>query len=180
MSRELRFVVVNPAESPDEQRMRPSAIFGRRVRERRVAHRASLETVAQAMTDVGQPLGKASLLRTERGDRCPSLDEALALAFVLDAVPEQLLAPAGDELVWLTGYFAADSEALREWLRHGIATPEARKANLADSAARLLERHAQALSDALRSNDVAGRNEALVALGRTALAFRSAIEQVER
>ena len=84
--------------------LRPSEIFARRLREVRTARGESQETLAQTMTERGAcPLSKAALLRIEKGKgfdeggRGLSLDEAIALAAVLNAAPAHLLTPPEGE-----------------------------------------------------------------------------------
>ena len=65
-------------------------------------------------------LSKQAILRIENGDRGISLDEALAIALALNAVPAYLLTPPGDALVALSDDGATDGSGVREWLRYGL------------------------------------------------------------
>ena len=162
----------------------PSKVFGSRLRETRKARRISQTALAQRMTDVGRPLDKAAVLRIENGERRLSLDEAIAFASVLNAVPANMLTPPDDEFLAVTDNVAIDGEALRSWLVTGSAlpgwpqhmpgTPEDRlrlDALLEDRVAA----YAQALVDADRAADLAGTKAAVIAIRGAVLEHRAAI-----
>ena len=135
--------------------------------------------LARKMTAVGRPLGKLALMRIENGERGLSLDEALALAFLLQAAPAHLLKPREGELVALVDGGNGNGAAIRNFLRFGEpfgSTPEGKRERLSARLGEAVLVYAQALIDANRGNDRAGMNEALAALGRVALEHREALE----
>src|SRR5215212_2986864 len=105
----------------------PSEAFALRLRETRRARELSQTELARRMTAAGHPMTKAGLLRLENGDRRLTLDEAFALAQVLEAVPAHLLSPPEDREVYVftTDTSGYDGEALRSWLRFGHPWEEA-------------------------------------------------------
>ena len=117
------------------------------------------------MTDAGRPMSKAALLRIENGDRGLSLDEALAFAAVLFAVPAQMLTPPDDETLWLTEKMGVDGEGLRAWLLHGagfIASDSEYQRDERDKAiGQYTLAAAQAAIDPNRAGDKAGVRLAL-------------------
>ena len=166
--------------SRTDEKMRPSAVFAARLREIRKARGLSQELLAHSMTEGGRPLNKAALLRIESGERGLALDEALALAALLHAAPAHLLSPPEEEaLVWLTDQRGVDGDGMRDFLRFGeplALSPEGQRARLSSSLEQAVIVYARALVDAVQGNDRAGQKEALLALGRMALAHREALE----
>jgi transcriptional regulator with XRE-family HTH domain len=164
--------------------MRPSAIFADRLRETRKARDNMSQTeLAQRMTDVGRPMSKAALLRIENRVRGLSLDEAIALAAVLYAVPTQLLTPPEGRFIALTEKMGADGEGLRNWLVYGdpvlampvpIDSDEARGV-LRARLERDLTRHALSLADAVRGEDKAGIRAAGEAIVEAVGAYQEAL-----
>jgi transcriptional regulator with XRE-family HTH domain len=84
----------------------PSRVVGLRVRETRKEHRWTQEQLAQELREVGVRIGQTDVARLEKlpGDkghdpRSVSLEDWLALAFVLDIPPLALLLPADDERI---------------------------------------------------------------------------------
>jgi transcriptional regulator with XRE-family HTH domain len=167
----------------DDQR-RPSEVFATRLRETRKARGFSQTELAQQMTEQGQPMSKAALLRIENGERGLSLDEALAFAAVLYAVPAHLLSPPDDAIVRLTDKLGVDGEGLRAWLVHGyefIATAsDYHRGERAKSLEKIVLANAQALVDARRGKDKAGEVAALKQLAETSLVYRSQLELIEQ
>jgi transcriptional regulator with XRE-family HTH domain len=167
----------------DDQR-RPSEVFATRLRDTRKARGLSQTELAQRMTERGRPMSKAALLRIENGERGLSLDEALAFAAVLFAVPAHLLSPPDDAIVWLTDNMGVDGEGLRAWLLHGyefIATAsDYHRGERAKSLEEVVLAHAQALVDARRGKDKAGEVAALKQLAETSLIYRSQLELLEQ
>lgn len=160
--------------------MRPSRVFGDRLREIRRDRKFSQTELAHRMTERGRPMSKEALLRVERGGRGLSLDEALALAACLHVAPAHLLSPPGEEIVWLTDKQGVDSEGMRAWLLHGdefIATAsEYQRGELAKALEGVVLAHARALVDAQKGDDKAGVRNQLYALGRAALRYQKALE----
>lgn len=166
------------------EKRRPSQVFATRLRETRKARAMSQTDLAQRMTDGGRPMSREALVRIENGTRGVSLDEALALAAALFAVPPHLLTPPGDEFVWLTDKMGVDGEGMRAWLRYGDAfiahSGELPDELVADRALATVAVHAHALVDAIRGDDKAGKLEAFRALEQTVLNERDRRENARR
>ena len=84
-----------------------------------------------------------------------------------------MLTPPGEEIVWLAKDHGVNGEGMRAWLRFGDAFI-AQSGDLPDElfedrAQRAIAIHAQALVDAIRGEDAAGKREALRAIGETVL-----------
>jgi transcriptional regulator with XRE-family HTH domain len=153
----------------------PSKVFTDRLREVRDDRGYSQAGLARRMTEAGRKLGKLAYMRIENDDRGLSLDEALALAFILRVAPAHLLTPPEGELVALVDGANVNGEAMRNFLRSGVPFASTREQLSAQLEQRVLIQ-AQALIDADRGNDKAGRNDALRALVEAALAHRDALE----
>lgn len=157
---------------------RPSEVFAARLRETRKARGLKQSDVAQRMTEHGRPMNKAAVLRIERGERGLGLDEAIALAATLSAVPAQLLTPREGERVGLTDKLGVDGLGMRGWLRFGdsaFATAgDLEPERVADLTMQAVFGHARALVDAHRAEDKAGIQEAFRALRDT---FRNGGEE---
>jgi transcriptional regulator with XRE-family HTH domain len=97
----------------------PSAIFGRRLQERRRDLGWSQTELAEAMTREGFEMGKTAILRIEGGVRELKLDEAIAFAEVLNVPLAHLLEPAPDGMVLLTSNRATDGDGVQRWLSTG-------------------------------------------------------------
>jgi transcriptional regulator with XRE-family HTH domain len=138
----------------------PSEVFASRLRAIRKERGLSQDDVARRMTEGGRPLSKVALLRIEKGTRGLSLDEALALARVLDVAPAHLLSPPDGSTVSLTDNVAVDGAGLRNWLLFGEPllheTPTGRRAHMRMRFAAAVETYAQALVDAKNGGDTAG------------------------
>jgi transcriptional regulator with XRE-family HTH domain len=156
-----------------DKKRRPSEVFAARLRETRRARNMSQTKLAQRMTDWGRPMSREALLRIENESRGVSLDEALALIACLFAVPPHLLTPPGDEYVWLTDNLGVNGEEMRAWLRYGDAyiaqSGDLPDELVADRLQAAIVVHAQALVDATRGDDEAGKREALRAIGEAVL-----------
>jgi transcriptional regulator with XRE-family HTH domain len=150
-----------------EEGLRPSEVFATRLREVRKGRPLTQAELAQKMTNAGRPLSKAALLRIEKGKgfdeggRGLLLDEALALAFSLNAAPAYLLSPPEGNLIALTDHFAMDGNGVRDWLTLGLVgfepAPETQGRDRLDvEVQRRLTQLAIALTDAARTNDQAG------------------------
>jgi transcriptional regulator with XRE-family HTH domain len=147
---------------------RPSDVFRQRLRETRKAHGLTQGDVGARMREAGFPMDKAAVQRVEKGERGISLDEALAFASVLSAVPAQLLTPPGDEDVYLTKNVGVNGAGMRAWLRYGDAFI-ADGGDLPDELFRdrvmqAMAVYAQALVDAKRNDDKAGIQDAYRAI----------------
>jgi transcriptional regulator with XRE-family HTH domain len=100
--------------------MRPSEVFALRLRETREARQQSQVKLAQRMTDAGTPISNRAVRAIERGERGISLDEALAFAAVLNAVPAYLLTPPDKVWVEVTDVVSVDGAGIRAFLRYGF------------------------------------------------------------
>src|SRR5262245_35062428 len=99
-----------------ERLMAPSEVFAYRLKELRAARGLSQTMLALMVTESGTPLNKAALLRIEKGERGLSLDEALAIAAVLETTPAYMLTPPGDAWVEVTKNHRTDSSGIRYFL----------------------------------------------------------------
>lgn len=148
----------------DATKMSVSQVFAYRLRQKREAERISQPALAERMTQRGHPMSKGALLRLENGGRKVSLDEALAFAEVLEAVPVQLLSPPEGAMVYPTNQRGYDGSALRSWLRFGEAFHEEATASEGRLGTEILA-HARALVDAHRGGkDIPGQKDAILAI----------------
>jgi hypothetical protein len=118
------------------------------------------------MTAGGRAMSSLTLLRIENGARVPTLDEALALAYLLGTSLAHLLSPS-EGLVWLTDKFGVDAAAMRNILLFGdplLLSATGRRVSLRIQLVHALEVHAQALVDAKRGGDSAGVHASALAL----------------
>jgi transcriptional regulator with XRE-family HTH domain len=163
---------------------RASDVFRQRLRETRKARAMTQGDLGARMREAGYPMDKAAVQRVEKGDRGVSLDETLAFAAVLGAVPAQMFTPPGDETVWLTKNLGVNGEGIRAWLRYGDAfvadsgdLPEELWQDRAMQAMAVL---ARALVDADRNKDKAGIQDAFRAMRDVLDAERERREAAER
>lgn len=150
-----------------QEHNRPSDVFAKRLKEIRGSRGLSQTALARLVTDAGRPLSKAALLRIESGERRLTLDEAMALALILGVAPAHLLSPPGDAIVWITDQWGTDGSGLRNWLLLGdphLLTVPGQRVRLRTRLAFAVETYAQAIVDAKRGNDTAGRRAAIAAL----------------
>jgi hypothetical protein len=152
-----------------ENKQRPSEVFRARLREtRRARDNMSQAELGRRMREAGYPLDKAAVLRIEKGERGISLDEALAFASVLSAVPAQMLTPPGDECVYLEKDVRVNGAGMRAWLRFGDSfiadSGDLPDELFRDRAMQAMAIHARALVDAERNEDKAGIQEAFRAM----------------
>jgi len=166
--------------------MTPSKVFAQRLRETREARGLSQSELAQMLTDRGRPMNTTALLRVESGERKLSLDEAIALADVLQAAPANLLSPPDGSYVALTDNKGVDGDGIRNWLLTGVGIvvwPEPARAEdetkLRAWLDRELERGAVALADALRGHDKSGIKAAGGAILGAVEKYRKASEEAQ-
>jgi transcriptional regulator with XRE-family HTH domain len=122
----------SPPAAPTE-RVTPSELFVRRLKEFRMRRGVTQTALADRMAAAGYPMRRKTILEIEAGTRRLSLDEALALAFALDAAPAQMLSPSDDEEFVISVHPSVGwgSSGFREWFLHGdrwFPSPEARRA----------------------------------------------------
>jgi transcriptional regulator with XRE-family HTH domain len=161
---------------------RPSQVFAKRLQETRKDRGFSQTALAQRLTEAGQPMSKAALLRIESGERGLLLDEALALAQVLHVAPAHLLSPEDDEQIALTPSFSVDGAGLRNWLLFGAPmlamTEEGQRASARIKLAFNIEDYARAIVDARDGRDKAGLESATRALEAVILEHQKEIVRV--
>lgn len=165
---------------PPREDGRPSEVYATRLREIRKSLDLSQAELARRMTAEGRPLSKVALLRIEKGTRGLSLDEALALAELLQVAPADLLSPPDDSMIRLTGSRAVDGAALRNWLLFGhplLATPEGQRVQSRIEFTHAVETLAQAILDA--KDDSEGKKRAMQALMRVVAAHHDELGQLD-
>lgn len=85
-----------------------STVFSRRMREARGSLGLSIAALASRLEQLEQPIAYRTLQRIESGQRPPTIDEALAIAWALAVAPVHMLVPfeepigveAGDWIVY--------------------------------------------------------------------------------
>lgn len=164
---------------------RVSDVFRQRLRETRTARNLTQGELGARMREAGHPtIDKVAVLRIEKGERGLSLDEALAFASVLHAVPAQLFTPPGDELVSITENYAVDGADMRAWLRYGDAliahSGDLPEELWQDRAVQKMAVAAIALVDAMRNDDKAGKVDAYHAIEAALGAERERREAAKR
>jgi transcriptional regulator with XRE-family HTH domain len=165
--------------SEQEKWMSPSEVFAVRLRETRKTRRLSQGELARMVSERGVPMSKTAVLRFERGERGLSLDEALALANALNAVPAYLLSPPEGAFVAVSNSFAMNGEGVREWLQYGLwdwtPAPDAgHKAGKSANFQARLATLAQSLVDAVGGKDEAGVRTIVEAIVREVVRYHRA------
>jgi len=98
----------------------PHTVVAEQVRAFRRGRGWSAERLAEEMSAVGVPWSRVVVTKLETGRRPGvSVEELLALAFVLDVAPMHLLVPGGDQgepCVYLPDGREANREVVREWI----------------------------------------------------------------
>jgi transcriptional regulator with XRE-family HTH domain len=164
---------------------KPSDVFAQRLQAKRLAEGLTQTELARLATDEGRELNRAAVLRIERRDRGLALDEAVALATLLGAVPAQMLTPPEGERLGLTDKRGVDGAGLRNWFNYGdpvLAMPatvggDETRAVLRGRLEQDLRVHALALTDAVRGKDKEGIRAAVEAIVRAVKAYQDAIER---
>ena len=141
----------------DENTLPASAVFAQRLRETRKERGYTLAELERRMKLNGNPISKSALQLIELGRRGLSLDEALALTEVLQAVPANMLIPPSGKLVRLSEGLAVEGSDMRRWLSSGLPfrskqapAKELRADVLKEESDRRIARLAQNLVDTLR------------------------------
>jgi transcriptional regulator with XRE-family HTH domain len=166
-----------------EKGLRPSAVFAARLRKIRDDRGLSQAELARQMTEQGRPMSKAAVLRIENGERGLSLDEALAFATVLSAVPAHLLSPPDGEHVWLTESLGLTGAELRNWLLFGdplLVSTEGKRVRVRMNTIFMVEKLAQAIVDAKRGGDEAGSKATVLQLHKVIGFHKEELEAIER
>lgn len=98
----------------------PTAVIARRVRELRERRGITAAQLSERMRDVGTPFDKTVVANLETGRRrFVTVQELLALAYILDVAPVHLLLPIDDERASYayTPNRNAEVWRVREWVR---------------------------------------------------------------
>ena len=160
---------------------RPSQVFARRLKERRADHNVSQNELARRMTEEGRPMSKAALLRIENGQRGLMLDEALALAELLNVATGHLLSPREGELVWLTDKRGVDAAGMRNWLLFAdplLWSPTGHRVRLRLQLVQAIEVYAQAIIDAKNGGDDERQRVAIDALEAAIMGHNKAMAEI--
>jgi transcriptional regulator with XRE-family HTH domain len=98
--------------------MRPSEVFATRLREVREAKRLSQADLAARLGELGVPVNRATVARTETGTRGITLDDALLYAAALGPSPVNMFLPLrSDDPVELAPNLSVRSDKVRRWAR---------------------------------------------------------------
>jgi transcriptional regulator with XRE-family HTH domain len=104
----------------------PNTIVGRQLRELRESRRMTQQQLVDKLSEMGvdpKP-ARATIARTELGERNIGLDEAFALAAALDVSPARLMLPAHEAVrVAITPNLDVSARDARMWLRGSKALP---------------------------------------------------------
>jgi transcriptional regulator with XRE-family HTH domain len=110
----------------DTQPQSPNTILGRQLREIRESRRMTQQQLADKLAALGvnpKP-ARATIARTELGERNVGLDEAFALATALDVSPMRLVLPQHEAArVAITPNLDVSPRDARQWLRGIKALP---------------------------------------------------------
>jgi transcriptional regulator with XRE-family HTH domain len=100
-----------------EKAQRPSEVFRGRMREVRERRGWTQEKLAERLRELGAPMDRATLARTEGGKRGLSLDEALTISAALGPSPLHMFVPLRDEPVQLAPELVTRPRIVRQWVR---------------------------------------------------------------
>jgi transcriptional regulator with XRE-family HTH domain len=159
----MKTVTMVSSRHVDYESMRPSEVFARRLRETRKARGLTQTQLAAELTNAGVPISKTALLGIETLKRRVTLDEALAIAAGLNAVPAHMLSPPEGAFLQVDDRFAIPARGVREFLQFGLPwnvddTPDELLPDDEEAFRLRLGQLAQALVDAERTdNDDAAR-----------------------
>jgi transcriptional regulator with XRE-family HTH domain len=97
---------------------RPSEVFAERLREARERKRWSQQDLADRLAEMGEPVDRATIARTETGARGVYLDDAVAYAAALGASFLHMVVPLGnDQPVIVAPNLVVSPIAARQWMR---------------------------------------------------------------
>jgi transcriptional regulator with XRE-family HTH domain len=100
----------------------PGETFRRRMSEARKLHNLTQRGLVARLHDKGLEINQAAIARIESGERKVSLDEAVAIAAVLDQAPMNLFLATDDRTpVLLAPAFKVDQATARRWAAGGRA-----------------------------------------------------------
>ena len=163
----------------------PEAAFRRRLKEARAARGMTQRDLAERLAAIGQPMTQAAVTRIERGERRVSLDEAIAIAAVLDVAPIHLFLPIEGDSAQLAPKLKVPIDRARAWARgqHPLDPSNAASTNSSPPhvGGRQVETgHARAFNPKRRTNERhgnsrrtrirVGRNRSAPAIHRTGTA----------
>jgi transcriptional regulator with XRE-family HTH domain len=94
----------------------PGAVFGSRVREFRSARKMSQAALSKRLRELGARLDRSAIARIESATRGVTIDEAVALAAVLDVPFHTLLITPADEEIALTPALTVRMPFAAAWL----------------------------------------------------------------
>jgi transcriptional regulator with XRE-family HTH domain len=113
----------------------PTAVLRRNIRRIREGHRLTYVEMSARLTDIGHPIPVLGLRRLERGERQVSVDDLLALSYVLGVAVVDLLVPNDerDDMPYdVTPEIRVDVDRARKWIGgHGFLSPPISPAELA-------------------------------------------------
>ncbi len=176
----------------DDQPKSPNAILAGQLPELRQRRGLTQQDLADKLGELGadpQP-ARATIARTELGDRNVSLDEAMAFAAALDISPSRLILPSTAVVrVAITPKLDVSASLARQWLRGQQALPgqDARtyRTDVSDEEWIALQDHTiqfvlarvQELIDATVADDREGMADAVDALNDELTRMRAARER---
>src|SRR4051794_126131 len=100
------------------QALRPTQVFGRRVREARSRLGWTQQQLADRVTELGRTTDRATIARTEKGTTLAALDFVMAIAAALKIAPVYLLVPLDDDAqMAITKELHVDALRARAWIR---------------------------------------------------------------
>lgn len=101
---------------------RPGETVARRVREEREGAGLSLAELARRLRASGYKMDASGIMRLERGERRPVVDDVFALALALDVSPVDLMVPLDDDaMVAVTPQADWLASRVRDWMIGGTA-----------------------------------------------------------
>lgn len=101
-----------------EDAARVSQVTAGRIREVRERRRWSQEELAKRLGELGAPVDRATVARTEGGTRGLSLDDALLYAAALGVAPVYLFTPVGTSpTIVVAPQLVVDPIRVRHWMR---------------------------------------------------------------
>lgn len=168
----------------DVARNKPSRLFARNLRAARELRGLSQRQVAEMMTTAGHPMTKAAITRLESDelDRKLTLDEALALAWVLEVAPMLLLTPDSGEYLFPAASIGLGKSETRNWITFGNPwledSSKGRRVKARIALFQSLERQAQILIDAIKMKDDAERTVAVNKLIKIAVSHKRQVDEL--
>jgi transcriptional regulator with XRE-family HTH domain len=168
----------------EEARNKPSRLFARNLRAARELRGLSQRQLAELMSAAGHPMTKVAITRLEADklERKLTLDEALALSWVLEVAPMLLLTPEPSEHLFPVASIGLGKSETRNWLTFGnpgLHDVKGQRVKTRLALVQSVERQAQNLVDAIKLGDSDDRNVALVALAKLVVRHKKEIDELE-